>query len=92
MACWISVLERIVVDIRVPVKALGIPRIGHDSIAPKGHPDKARQPWIVPARAVIVQPNPGFLALAGELVAGYSLAATVAGAAPRPVAQFAAFG
>ena len=69
MTIWIDILEWIIIGVCIPVKALGIPRIGHEGIAPKGHPDKARQPRIVPTRAVVVQPNPGFLALAGEFVA-----------------------
>ncbi len=48
--CWIRVSERVVVNVRIPVQALGIPRLRHQCI----RTDEAAQDGVVVAGTVVV--------------------------------------
>ena len=66
MATGIGVAQRVVVDIRIPVQRLGIPRLGHQRVGL----EEATQGRIVEPSPVIIQAQPRLPPLAGEAAVG----------------------
>ena len=66
MPTWICIVQRIVVDVRVPIETLRIPGFRHGRV----RTDRPPQHGVVPAGAGVVEPQPLLPWLPGEAAAG----------------------
>jgi hypothetical protein len=66
VATGVGVAQGVVVDIRIPVQRLRVPRLGHDGI----RLEEATQGGVIEARLVIVEPEGSLPPLPGEAAVG----------------------
>jgi len=82
MSAWVGEVDRAVVDIRIPVQSLR--PAGDDAI----RAGETSQGGVVVAGIVKIQPQRGFIALAGEFVVRAKVAKNIPRLAPGRIARF----